>query len=121
VYFEYKASVYKLNIISNTSKSSKVKLVNLYSIGNVYMLALTQWYIYIYCRRIKAMLHTTRVSFRGASAPLHKLLPPSKFLAMVYIKVPQNAPEAIYKSVKCKNFLEQHSQVQVPESAPETI
>ena len=40
---------------------------------------------------------------------------------MVYIKVPQNAPEAIYKSIKCKNFLEQHSQVQVPESAPETI
>ena len=38
---------------------------------------------------------------------------------MVYIKVPQNAPEAIYKSVKCKNFLEQHSQVQVPVSAPE--
>jgi len=34
------------------------------------------------------------------------------------IKVPQNAPEANDESVKCKNFLEQHSQV--PESALES-
>jgi len=65
--------------------------------------------------------HILRVSFRGGghSVPPSQILAPYKFEAMVYIKVPQNAPEAIYESVKCKNFLDQHSRV--PESIPETI
>ena len=37
---------------------------------------------------------------------------------MQNIKLPQKAPEAIYESVKCKTFLQQHSQV--PEHAPES-
>jgi len=38
--------------------------------------------------------------------------PPSQILAAFKLLVPQNAPEAIYESVKYKHFLEQHSQVQ---------
>jgi len=67
-------------------------------------------------------LYMLRVSFRGEwggafALPFKNSCSPYK--AMVYIKVFQNAPEAIYESIKCKYFLEQHSQV--PECAPETI
>ena len=67
--------------------------------------------IFIKGELVAVHLYMVRVSFRGGDLPppLQKFLPPINL----------NAPEAIYESAKCKNFLEQHSQV--PECAPETI